>query len=134
MALVNWLGSLLSTPHPLPRMDFSAGIPPASRALVVVPTMLNSRRNVENLVEGRLTREEVPLRNAMNEVLRDAYVDDNQRGVNRWNKTIREEGIDFTLTLRWDDLPENARQYCSAISDLTGVPVGLIGTGPDRAP
>ena len=39
--------------HPLPRMDFSAGIPPASRALVVVPTMLTGRRNVENLLEAR---------------------------------------------------------------------------------
>ena len=38
-------------------------------------------------------------RNAMNEILRDAYVDDNQRGVDRWNKIIREEGIDFELAL-----------------------------------
>ena len=52
VALVNWLATLLAPPHPLPRMDFSAGIPPASRALVVVPTMLTSRRNVDNLVEA----------------------------------------------------------------------------------
>jgi benzoyl-CoA 2,3-dioxygenase component B len=35
----------------------------------------------------------------MNEILRDAYVDDNQRGVDRWNKVIREAGIDFELRL-----------------------------------
>ncbi len=52
VALVNWLATLLASPHPLPRMDFSAGIPPASRALVVVPTMLTSPRNVESLVEA----------------------------------------------------------------------------------
>ena len=52
VALVNWLATLLVSPHPLPRMDFSAGIPPASRALVVVPTMITSRRNVENLLEA----------------------------------------------------------------------------------
>ncbi len=52
VALVNWLATLLASPHPLPRMDFAAGIPPASRALVVVPTMLTSRRNVESLVEA----------------------------------------------------------------------------------
>ena len=52
MALVNWLGRLLRAPHPLPRMDFSAGIPPASRALVVIPTLLTGPRNVERLVEA----------------------------------------------------------------------------------
>ncbi|MGF1614974.1 MAG: GH36-type glycosyl hydrolase domain-containing protein [Gammaproteobacteria bacterium] len=50
--LVNWLVTLLASPHRLPRMDFSAGIPPASRALVVIPTMLTSPRNVESLVEA----------------------------------------------------------------------------------
>ena len=52
VALVNWLATLLVTPHPLPRMDFSEGIPPQSRTLVVVPTMLTSAQNVEDLVEG----------------------------------------------------------------------------------
>ncbi len=47
----------------------------------------------------RLQEHEVPLRNAMNEILRDAYIDDNQRGVDMWNKTIAEHGIDFRLAL-----------------------------------
>jgi cellobiose phosphorylase len=51
-ALVNWLATLLATPHPLPRMDFSAGIPPQWRTLVVVPTMLTSADNVDELVEA----------------------------------------------------------------------------------
>ncbi len=42
VALVNWLTTLLATPHPLPRMDFSKGIPPELRTLVVVPTMLTN--------------------------------------------------------------------------------------------
>ncbi|MFN8547352.1 MAG: benzoyl-CoA 2,3-epoxidase subunit BoxB [Candidatus Eisenbacteria bacterium] len=42
---------------------------------------------------------QVPLRNAMNLVLRDAYSDDSLRGVERWNKCIAEFGIDFTLKL-----------------------------------
>ena len=33
VALVNWLATLLATPHLLPRMDFSSGIPPESRTL-----------------------------------------------------------------------------------------------------
>ena len=47
----------------------------------------------------RLSREEVPLRNAMNEVLRDEYVEDCQRGVDKWNRAIAAHGIDFKLTL-----------------------------------
>ena len=43
VALVNWLATLLVTPHPLPRMDFSQSIPPEYRTLVAVPTMLLER-------------------------------------------------------------------------------------------
>ncbi|HWH48384.1 MAG TPA: cyclic beta 1-2 glucan synthetase, partial [Burkholderiales bacterium] len=52
VALVNWLATVVATPHLLPRMDFSAGIPPESRTLVVVPTMLTSARGVEGLIEA----------------------------------------------------------------------------------
>ena len=52
VALVNWLATVLVTPHLLPRMDFSRGIPPGSRALVVIPTMLASARSIEDLVEA----------------------------------------------------------------------------------
>jgi benzoyl-CoA 2,3-dioxygenase component B len=49
--------------------------------------------------DGRVATEEVPLRNAMNEVLRDAYVDDCQRGVDRWNKRLAEAGLTQRLVL-----------------------------------
>jgi benzoyl-CoA 2,3-dioxygenase component B len=39
---------------------------------------------------GRFSREEVPMRNALNEVLRDWYVGDCQAGVDRWNKRVLE--------------------------------------------
>jgi len=52
VALVNWLTNLLVTPYPLPRMDFSGGIPPQSRTLVVVPTMLTSAHTVADLIEA----------------------------------------------------------------------------------
>ncbi len=42
--------------------------------------------------DGAVAEEDVPLRNAMNEVLRDAYVEDCQRGVDRWNKRLAEAG------------------------------------------
>src|SRR5438270_3971544 len=42
---------------------------------------------------GKLVEQEVPLRNAMNEVLRDEYVKDCQRAVDRWNKTLLRSGV-----------------------------------------
>jgi cyclic beta-1,2-glucan synthetase len=52
IALVNWVATLLATPHLLPRMDFSKGIPRDCRTLVVVPTMLTSAQNIEDLIEA----------------------------------------------------------------------------------
>ncbi|GAB3252120.1 GH36-type glycosyl hydrolase domain-containing protein [Chitinimonas naiadis] len=52
ITLVNWLSSLLVEPKPLPRMDYDHGIPPRARTLVVVPTLLTSAANVEELVEA----------------------------------------------------------------------------------
>ncbi len=52
LALMNWLASLLATPHPLPRMDFDLGIAPEARTLVVTPTMLGSVSGVEALIES----------------------------------------------------------------------------------
>jgi benzoyl-CoA 2,3-dioxygenase component B len=45
-----------------------------------------------------VTREEAALL-ALNERLRDDYVADCQRGVDRWNRAIRKHGIDFELRL-----------------------------------
>jgi benzoyl-CoA 2,3-dioxygenase component B len=54
---------------------------------------------MELVKDGKLAREEVPLRNAMNEVLRDAYVVDCQRGVDKWNRVLEGKGVRFSLTL-----------------------------------
>ncbi len=49
--------------------------------------------------DGGVVTEQVPLRNAMNEVLRDAYVEDNERGVKRWNQVLARAGLDFRFRL-----------------------------------
>ncbi|PYS56741.1 MAG: cyclic beta 1-2 glucan synthetase, partial [Acidobacteria bacterium] len=51
-AIVNCLAILLAAADALPRMDFSEGIPAGSRTLVVIPTMLTSAKNVEDLAEA----------------------------------------------------------------------------------
>lgn len=48
---------------------------------------------------GQVVHKDVAMRNALNEVLRTEYIKDCARGVERWNKTIREEGISFELKL-----------------------------------
>jgi benzoyl-CoA 2,3-dioxygenase component B len=49
-------------------------------------------------VQGRqLVEREVPMLNALNEVLRDDYIKDSVGGVERWNKVIEKAGIPFRL-------------------------------------
>ncbi len=52
IALVNLFATRFVTPHPLPRMDFSKGIPTELCTLVVVPTMLTSPKQVTDLADG----------------------------------------------------------------------------------
>lgn len=52
VTLVNWMATLFTSPKFLPRMDFSEGIPPESRTLVAVPTLLMNQRQVGVLAEA----------------------------------------------------------------------------------
>ena len=72
-------------------------------------------------VEGdRLTEKEVPMLNALNEVLRDDYITDSKGGVNRWNKVIEKAGIPHRLTV-----PHKA--FHRNIGSLAGVKVSPDG-------
>lgn len=51
LSLVNLLAARLVRPKPLPRMDFSAGIPADAQTVVAVPSLLYSRDNVAALCE-----------------------------------------------------------------------------------
>ena len=52
IALVNLAITLVVPPRVLPRLDFSEGIPAAHRSIVVVPTLLTSRQEIDNLAEA----------------------------------------------------------------------------------
>jgi benzoyl-CoA 2,3-dioxygenase component B len=54
---------------------------------------------MEVFEDGRPGMKDVPLRNAMNEVLRDWYVDDCAAGVERWNRILQHYGISDRLRL-----------------------------------
>jgi cellobiose phosphorylase len=51
VALVNWLVTLFVPPQRIPRLDFSAGIPPDCRTLIAVPTLLTSARDISAQIE-----------------------------------------------------------------------------------
>jgi benzoyl-CoA 2,3-dioxygenase component B len=48
--------------------------------------------------DGKLIEKEVPMLNALNEVLRDDYILDSKGGIERWNRVISKAGIPFKLT------------------------------------
>jgi len=52
IALVNLFAACLASPHPLPRMDFSKGIPPEFSTLTVVPCLLGSAENIAHLLDA----------------------------------------------------------------------------------
>ena len=52
---------------------------------------------VLNVVDGKLQEKDVPMLNALNEVLRDDYIKDSVGGVTRWNRVIEKAGIPFRL-------------------------------------
>ena len=49
--------------------------------------------------DGVLVHKDVPLRRAMNELLRVEYIKDCQRVVERWNRALQGEGSDFRISL-----------------------------------
>lgn len=51
------------------------------------------------VADGRLVTTEVPLRTALNELLRDEYIADCERACARWNRTIGDVGLDYRLQI-----------------------------------
>jgi benzoyl-CoA 2,3-dioxygenase component B len=75
---------------------------------------------VLNVQGGQLVEREVPLLNALNEVLRDDFIRDSIAGVGRWNKVIEKAGIPVRLTV-----PHKA--FHRNIGALAGVKVSPDG-------
>ena len=73
--------------------------------------------------DGKITKEEVPLRNALNEVLRDEYVADCERAVRKWNHTIKKSGVEFELKLPSRRFNRSMGMYAGLHFDLDGNPI-----------
>ena len=83
-------------------------VPMSPRWLMMKGRYEEGKRNDDHLLKGQtykilqvlngqLVEREVPMLNALNEVLRDDYIKDSVGGVERWNKVIEKAGIPFRL-------------------------------------
>jgi benzoyl-CoA 2,3-dioxygenase component B len=73
---------------------------------------------------GGLVEKEVPVRNAMNEILRDSYIDDCRRGCDRWNKVLERESIDFRFRIPSRRFHRHVGIYSQLHFTPQGEPVG----------
>ncbi|MED5372969.1 MAG: benzoyl-CoA 2,3-epoxidase subunit BoxB [Myxococcota bacterium] len=62
-------------------------------------TAMNQWYQMTTVKDGKLTVEDIALRNAMNEVLRQDYIADTQRVLKRWNRMLAKEDVDFQVSL-----------------------------------
>lgn len=75
---------------------------------------------LETVVDGQLSTVQIPMRNAMNEVLRDWYVEDCQSGVTRWNKILERYGISDRLRLPDRKFNRGIGQFAGSHFDPSG--------------
>jgi benzoyl-CoA 2,3-dioxygenase component B len=72
---------------------------------------------------GGLKKETVGMRNAMNEVLRDAYIKDCEIGLKRWNMQIKRAGRDFELKLPSSRFRRAIGAWANIPTDTEGRPI-----------
>ena len=70
--------------------------------------------------DGELAPREVPLRNALNEVLRGEYVKDCAKGLARWNKALADAGLSEQLYLPSTRFHRHLGEYAGHNFDLRG--------------
>jgi benzoyl-CoA 2,3-dioxygenase component B len=73
--------------------------------------------------KGGVKSETVSTRNAMNEILRNAYVRDCENGTKRWNKTIASSGFDFELHLPSSRFRRTVGSWAGVPTDPSGKPI-----------
>jgi benzoyl-CoA 2,3-dioxygenase component B len=84
--------------------------------------LTNSTFDMDTAEAGRIVRKTVPALAALNERLRNDYVEDCAKGLLRWNKVIADAGIDFQLKL-----PHRAfNRRIGAFADLHVSPDGKV--------
>jgi benzoyl-CoA 2,3-epoxidase subunit B len=72
---------------------------------------------------GKLEDKEVPLRTAMNECLRDGYIEDCERALRMWNKELETAGIEQRLMLPHRRFHRHVGEYSRSTFDTAGNPI-----------
>jgi benzoyl-CoA 2,3-dioxygenase component B len=80
----------------------------------------NDVYRVLEVANGELRETEVPMLNALNEVLRDDFIKDSVAGIGRWNKVLEKRGVAFRL-----QVPHKA--FNRRIGTLAGIRVSPDG-------
>jgi benzoyl-CoA 2,3-dioxygenase component B len=81
---------------------------------------LEGSYDMEVFEDGRLQHKEIPLRNAMNEVLRDEYVSDNEKGIEYFNRIVEKNGVEFRFSLPHRRFNRRIGMYSGAHFDPQG--------------
>jgi len=76
--------------------------------------------NMKVVEDNQIKDSEVPLRNALNEVLRGEYVKDCEKGLARWNKSLSDEGRSERLLLPNNRFHRHVGEYAGQNFDLEG--------------
>jgi len=86
----------------------------------------NASYPVLEIADGTLRAREAPALNALNERLRDDFIEDSISGLNGWNGFLEQSGVDFNFTL-----PHKA--FNRKIGPLAGARVSPAGEVLDEA-
>ena len=104
---------------------------------------LNQSYALPVVKNGALADSEVPLRNAMNDVLRQSYIKDTERVVRRWNQALADEGSSERIVLPnsrffrrqgiYANLPFNPQGELIAQAEWDAQIAGWLPSDADRA-
>jgi benzoyl-CoA 2,3-dioxygenase component B len=91
--------------------------------------LTNATYPVLKFIDGKIVKEDVPALTALNMRLRDDYTEDCAKGVERWNKIIEKEGVNFRLELSHVAFNRQVGEF----KDMHATPKGIILSDTDWA-
>ena len=76
--------------------------------------------DMDMLVDGAVKTQTIPRRNAINEMVRDGYIEENHKGIDMWNRTLEKAGIGFRFSLPHRRFNRSVGQWAEAKFDIEG--------------
>ena len=73
--------------------------------------------------KGGARKEVIPMRNAMNEAVREAYVRDCEKGLARWNRLLEEAGFPHRMVLPSTRFRRTVGSWANVPTDVSGNPI-----------